>query len=117
MPTYEYKCTNCGNMFELFQSINSETVTACTQCNSTAQRMISAGIGLIFKGTGFYITDYKNANSSPASHGGNGNGNGKNREFKKQDMSSKENYSKENSSNGKKETSKKETAKTSADTK
>ena len=59
MPTYEYLC-ECGEEFEEFQSISSEPVATCPVCGKSARRQISAGVGLIFKGTGFYITDYKN---------------------------------------------------------
>lgn len=60
MPTYEYKCKECGHVFEKFHSINAEPVKECPVCNGNVERMIGTGIGLIFKGSGFYITDYKN---------------------------------------------------------
>ncbi len=60
MPTYEYYCTSCGFEFEEFQSIASEPLTVCPKCNKEVKRKISGGTGLIFKGSGFYITDYKN---------------------------------------------------------
>jgi putative FmdB family regulatory protein len=59
MPTYEYSCTSCGFEFEEFQSIAAEPLSQCPKCKSRVQRKISGGTGLIFKGTGFYITDYK----------------------------------------------------------
>lgn len=59
MPTYEYYCTSCGFEFEEFQSIASEPLSICPKCNSHVKRKISGGTGLIFKGSGFYITDYK----------------------------------------------------------
>jgi len=67
MPTYEYYCTDCGFEFEEFQSIASEPISVCPKCNSAVKRKISGGTGLIFKGTGFYITDYKNKKTSPSS--------------------------------------------------
>ena len=67
MPTYEYYCTSCGFEFEEFQSIASEPLTVCPKCNSQVKRKISGGTGMIFKGTGFYITDYKNKKSPPPS--------------------------------------------------
>ncbi|NOZ55181.1 MAG: zinc ribbon domain-containing protein [Calditrichaeota bacterium] len=64
MPTYVYRCEECGYTFERFESINSEPVQVCPKCGAQARRLISAGAGLIFKGSGFYITDYKNKHSS-----------------------------------------------------
>lgn len=60
MPTYEYHCKNCGYTFEEFQSIVSEPLQKCPKCKGSVERIISGGSGLIFKGSGFYITDYKN---------------------------------------------------------
>jgi len=59
MPTYEYRCA-CGNEFEVFQGIMAKPAAKCPECGRKAQRLISGGTGLIFKGSGFYITDYKN---------------------------------------------------------
>jgi putative FmdB family regulatory protein len=59
MPTYDYKCRSCGLIFELFQNITAEPVAVCAQCGREAKRLISSGAGVIFKGTGFYETDYK----------------------------------------------------------
>jgi len=60
MPTYEYACTACEHKFERFESITSKPNTACPACKKKkAERQISGGGGFIFKGTGFYITDYK----------------------------------------------------------
>jgi len=64
MPTYEYYCTSCGFEFEEFQSIAAEPISVCPKCNLEVKRKISGGTGLIFKGSGFYITDYKNKKSS-----------------------------------------------------
>ncbi|TFB12094.1 zinc ribbon domain-containing protein [Candidatus Marinimicrobia bacterium MT.SAG.3] len=61
MPTYDYKCSNCGEIYELFQSMNDKPKKKCKSCGkNTAVRLIGGGSGLIFKGSGFYITDYKN---------------------------------------------------------
>src|ERR1044071_6535274 len=60
MPTYEYKCNACDHRFEQFQSIKAAPVRKCPKCGKRAvERLISAGAGLIFKGSGFYITDYR----------------------------------------------------------
>ncbi|HEY9154784.1 MAG TPA: FmdB family zinc ribbon protein [Opitutaceae bacterium] len=83
MPTYEYACKTCGKEFEVFQSIKADPLTTC-DCGQGGQvhRKIGRGAGIIFKGTGFYETDYKrkgdsgsasssssssNTNSSPSS--------------------------------------------------
>ena len=68
MPTYEYKCEDCGFVFEEFQQIASEPLTVCPKCNGSLKRVIYGGAGLHFKGSGFYLTDYakKNASGKPA---------------------------------------------------
>jgi putative FmdB family regulatory protein len=61
MPTYEYACQKCGHEFEQFQSMRDEPLKKCPKCGKPAlKRLVGGGAGLIFKGTGFYITDYKN---------------------------------------------------------
>ena len=60
MPTYDYKCGACGHEFERFHSITAEPVRTCPVCaKDRVTRAMSGGSGLIFKGSGFYITDYK----------------------------------------------------------
>jgi putative FmdB family regulatory protein len=60
MPTYEYKCDACGTEFERFQQITAKPVKKCPKCGKNkVRRLISAGAGMIFKGSGFYITDYR----------------------------------------------------------
>ena len=63
MPTYEYECKHCGSVFELFQSITASALrmAKCESCKKTrpVKRLISAGGGVIFKGSGFYQTDYR----------------------------------------------------------
>lgn len=60
MPTYEYRCAACGHEFEKFQSITSAPIKQCPQCNKKkVKRLIGTGAGVIFKGSGFYITDYR----------------------------------------------------------
>lgn len=62
MPTYDYHCNDCGFEFEEFQSIASEPLHICPRCGGHVRRLISGGGGLIFKGSGFYETDYKHKN-------------------------------------------------------
>ncbi|MBG30132.1 MAG: FmdB family transcriptional regulator [Opitutae bacterium] len=62
MPTYEYVCPPCGHEFERFQSMKDEPVKVCPKCRKRqVKRKIGMGAGLIFKGSGFYETDYKQA--------------------------------------------------------
>ena len=58
MPTYDYECPSCGT-FELFQSITANPIRKCPTCKSKVKRLIATGGGLLFKGSGFYITDYR----------------------------------------------------------
>jgi putative FmdB family regulatory protein len=57
MPTYEYECLHCGHRFEELQGISDEPLKECPQCGQEVRRLISAGLGIIFKGSGFYATD------------------------------------------------------------
>jgi putative FmdB family regulatory protein len=60
MPTYDYVCSACGHRFEEFQSMTSKPLRSCPECKKPAlERLIGAGAGVIFKGSGFYQTDYK----------------------------------------------------------
>ena len=59
MPTYEYRCPACGHAFEKFEKMNAAGRAKCPRCGKPAERQISGGAGLLFKGSGFYITDYK----------------------------------------------------------
>jgi len=68
MPTYDYACKACGRRFETFQSMRDEPLTTCPHCDAVAlHRLIGAGAGLVFKGSGFYLTDYKKGNGSATS--------------------------------------------------
>jgi len=64
MPTYDYECTKCGYTFEVFQKVDDEPRKRCPKCRSKVRRLIGAGCGIIFKGSGFYATDYKNKKPS-----------------------------------------------------
>ena len=59
MPTYDYECTKCGKNFEFFQSMLEDPLRECPDCSSPLKRLIGNGAGIIFKGSGFYATDYK----------------------------------------------------------
>lgn len=57
MPTYDYQCKDCGDAFEIFQSMNDAPLTRCDKCGGTVKRLIGGGSGIIFKGSGFYKND------------------------------------------------------------
>jgi len=59
MPTYEYECTSCGHRFEAFQKMTDESFKDCPKCHKKLRRLIGSGAGIIFKGPGFYATDYR----------------------------------------------------------
>jgi len=104
MPTYEYECTSCHIRFEKFQSIKDDPISTCPECKGRVKRLIGAGIGIIFKGSGFYTTDYKKSSSLP------------NNSSKKSDNGSSDDKKKETKTETKKETkteAKKEASKTS----
>ena len=67
MPTYEYECEKYGYRLEEFQTLSEEPITVCPKCGGKVHRLIGEGSGIIFKGSGFYATDYarKNTFSSP----------------------------------------------------
>jgi putative FmdB family regulatory protein len=64
MPTYDYECTKCGYAYEAFQQMTAQKHTKCPKCKGKVKRLIGAGSGIIFKGSGFYQTDYKKSSSS-----------------------------------------------------
>ena len=59
MPTYDYRCRKCGHEFEVFHGIRDETPRRCPKCRGRAARVPRGGAGLLFKGSGFYVTDYR----------------------------------------------------------
>ena len=82
MPTYEYKCTACNHAFEQFQSMSAAPVKKCPRCGkSKVKRLLGTGAGIIFKGSGFYITDYRDssykdkAKAESGASGGDSGGN------------------------------------------
>ena len=61
MPTYDYMCNDCEKIYEYFQSMSDAPIRECPECKKNSlRRVISGGTGLIFKGSGYYLTDYKN---------------------------------------------------------
>ncbi|MDR0643155.1 MAG: zinc ribbon domain-containing protein [Treponema sp.] len=66
MPTYEYECKSCGHTFDVFQNMSDEPLKVCPECGKELRRLIGGGTGVIFKGSGFYVTD-KNKSSGGAS--------------------------------------------------
>lgn len=86
MPTYDYKCEKCGHLFEVFQSMKDERLTDCPveNCGGKVKRLLGTGAGIIFKGSGFYQTDYRSegykqaakSDSGAAASGGGGSGSG-----------------------------------------
>ncbi|MFH0827001.1 MAG: FmdB family zinc ribbon protein [Candidatus Omnitrophota bacterium] len=70
MPTYDYECSACGHKFEVFQSMNDGQLRKCPKCKKLkVKRLIGMGAGIIFKGSGFYATDYRKKDSSPKPQG------------------------------------------------
>lgn len=70
MPTYGYQCPGCGHEFDKFQKITDDTRAKCPKCGKRAERIISGGAGVVFKGSGFYETDYKRAGKPHAPESG-----------------------------------------------
>jgi putative FmdB family regulatory protein len=70
MPTYDYRCNACGHVLEEFQSIKAEPLKDCPKCHQPRLvRLMAGGAGMIFKGSGFYLTDYAKSNSTKANGG------------------------------------------------
>ena len=64
MPTYNYYCSDCDTHFSYFQKMSESPISSCENCGGKVKRLITGGTGLIFKGSGFYLTDYKNGKKS-----------------------------------------------------
>ncbi len=120
MPTYEYQCTKCDRVFELFQSITAKPKrtmgTECDQCNNKAPvtRLIGTGAGILFKGSGFYETDYRSDSynkaakaDQEASSGKKGDKDGKSDKSKSSEKSTAESSSSKTDAGDKKSTSSK----------
>ena len=65
MPTYNYKCDQCADVFSVRQSIKDDPLEVCKSCGGKVERLISGSTGLIFKGGGFYLTDYARKSNIP----------------------------------------------------
>lgn len=64
MPVYEYRCRSCGVRFEVSQAFTDEPLSTCHVCGGTVKRVVGRGTGVIFKGSGFYVTDSRSPNSA-----------------------------------------------------
>ncbi|MEA3489709.1 MAG: FmdB family zinc ribbon protein [Candidatus Omnitrophota bacterium] len=71
MPTYSYECKKCGHHFEKFQKMTDDPARKCPKCKGAVRRMLSPGAGFIFKGNGFYHTDYKKPGAEKEKKNGN----------------------------------------------
>ncbi len=69
MPTYEYECTKCGHTFEASQKMTDRPLSKCPKCEKKLRRLIGSGGGIIFKGSGFYQTDYKKKSTASTAAG------------------------------------------------
>ncbi len=102
MPIYEYRCTACGHIFEMMQKFSDRPVKKCPECKGKVEKLLSAP-GLLFKGTGWYVTDYANPSrkkAMEAEKGASGNGGGKSSQ--KADSKSKTEAKPESTSKGSK---------------
>jgi putative FmdB family regulatory protein len=81
MPTYEYKCENCDYQFEKMQGITAKAIRKCPKCGKPAlKRLIGTGAGIIFKGSGFYATDYRSEGYKQAAKSESGTKNSEKKE-------------------------------------
>ena len=113
MPTYDYQCQACGHSWELFQAMNDNPVKSCPKCKKRkAKRLLGVGAGLIFKGTGFYETDYKNKSGGEKKEGSSDSDSSSSDSSKSSDSGKSSDSSK--SSDSKSSSTKKETKKSSS---
>lgn len=90
MPTYDYVCEDCDHRFEMFQSIKAKPIRKCPKCcKLTVNRLIGAGAGIIFKGSGFYETDYRSDNYKKAKESETKTGTDKSKADKKTETKAK----------------------------
>ena len=69
MPNYDYECASCNKVFEIFQSMSDEPLKECPECGGEVKRLVGGGLGIIFKGSGFYVTDNKKSGTAGAGAG------------------------------------------------
>lgn len=114
MPIYEYQCSNCGHTLDELQSMSEPPLVKCPKCGKdTLKRLIGTGGGLIFKGSGFYLTDYKNSKSEDKSKTSPKKETGKT-DSKPTSKTSSEHKSSENKSGESKSTETKSSSKTNS---
>lgn len=107
MPTYDYECTACGHRFEEFQSISAEPLTKCPACKKKKlQRLFGTGAAIVFKGSGFYQTDYRSDSYKKAAAADSGSSSAGKSEGKSESKS--ESSSSKSDTSAKKSSSKKE---------
>ena len=102
MPTYEYECTRCGHSYELFQNISDPPKKRCPKCKCKVERLIGTGAGLLFKGSGFHITDYRSESYKKAASAEKEGGASKKDSAKSGDKGADTSTSKEKSSDSSK---------------
>jgi putative FmdB family regulatory protein len=108
MPTYDYECKKCGDTFEAFQSMMDEPLSTCEKCGGELRRLIGAGMGIIFKGSGFYVTDNRSSSGNgkkAASSENSGSSESKSDGKSQSSSEGKKDSSSSSGSAGKKETS------------
>jgi putative FmdB family regulatory protein len=110
MPTYDYKCDACGHAFEQFQSMSAAPIRKCPKCGKLkVKRLIGTGAGLIFKGSGFYITDYRDQSYKDKAKAESGSNDGAAAKTDKSETSSASNGDSSTSTTTKAEPAKAET--------
>ena len=90
MPTYDYECRKCGHQFEVFQMMSEEPLKRCPECSGKVRRLIGSGAGIIFKGSGFYQTDYRSESYKKAAKSDGAGGDGSSSAPKAETSSGKE---------------------------
>lgn len=73
MPTYQYRCADCGHFFEIVQSFSEDSLTECPECTGTLRKVFNA-VGVVFKGSGFYKTDSRGKSTASDSSSGSSSG-------------------------------------------